>query len=85
MTELKVFRPRLASDQVSSFDFNRASIALISDGKRNFVKRTVLASVPLSSEWHDPASLRVADWGAVKGADQADAGNTATLNTSIAA
>lgn len=85
MTELKVFRPRLASAQTSSFDFNRASITLISNGKLSYVKRPVLASVPLSSEWHDPASVRVADWGAVKGADQADAANSATLNPSVAA
>ena len=85
MTELKVFRPRLASNQVSSFDFNRACTTLIANGRLSYVRRPVLASVPLSSEWHDPASVRVADWGAVKGADQADAANSATLNLSFAA
>lgn len=59
MTELKVFRPRLAQRQRIPFNVERASVVLVASDQRRQQVRTAAVSVPLSSEWRDPCSLRL--------------------------
>lgn len=50
MTELQRFRPRLAGRHFTPFNFERASIQLLSNLR---IRRHPVTAVPLRSEWRD--------------------------------
>jgi hypothetical protein len=55
MTELTRFRPRLAQRQYPSFNFERASVALLASYKP--VRHSAHPDLPLRSEWRDPVAV----------------------------
>ena len=55
MIELKRFQLPVATCQSNAFDFERASLALLSMHQH---RRVTVQSLPVHSEWRDPLPLR---------------------------
>ena len=55
MIELKRFQLTLATSQSNAFDFERASVALLSMHQHH---RVTVRSLPVRSEWRDPLPFR---------------------------
>lgn len=55
MVELKRFQLRLVKTHSNAFDFERASLALLSKHRS---RRATVHSLQVRSEWRDPVSLR---------------------------
>jgi hypothetical protein len=55
MIELKRFQLSLATNQSNAFDFERASLALLSMHQH---RRVTVQSLPVPSEWRDPVPFR---------------------------